>query len=194
MVYPVDMDARITIGEQLVRTRRATRTTQAALAQRAGTTQQQIARWEASGYRTASLARVDQVAGVLGVDLTLAAPVGGLLAAEAPATYTVSPAEMPVRDLTDVVSRLRSHGSELRKRFGVRRLGVYGSFVAGTQRADSDVDLIAELEHVTFDAEFGAAARLQEILGRKVDLALPGELRPALRERVLDEVLYVLDA
>jgi predicted nucleotidyltransferase/DNA-binding XRE family transcriptional regulator len=188
------MEGRVSIGEHLTRTRRATGTTQAALAQRVGTTQQQVARWEASGYRTASLSRVGQVASALGVDLTLTAPIGGLVAAEAPAPYVASPAEAPVRDLVEVVSRLRAHGDELRDHFGVRWLGVYGSFVAGTQRADSDVDLLAALERVGFDTEPGIAARIQEILGRRVHLALPAELHASLRERVLAEVLWVLDA
>jgi predicted nucleotidyltransferase len=128
------------------------------------------------------------------VDLTLAVPADGLLAAEATAPYAVSPADAAVRDLADVIARLRANADELRDRFGIKRVGVYGSFVTGAQRVDSDVDLVAELDHVTFDAEFGSAARLEEILGRKVDLALPTELRPALRGRVLAEAVYVLGA
>jgi predicted nucleotidyltransferase/DNA-binding XRE family transcriptional regulator len=188
------MESRIAIGEYLVRTRRSAGLTQAVLGERVGTTQQQIARWEASGYRTASMERVQRVASALSVDLTLAVPIAGFVAAEETATYSVSPSGTPVRDLTDVIARLQVNASELRDRFGVKRLGIYGSFVSGTQRADSDVDLVAELDHVTFDAEFGSAARLEEILGRKVDLALPTELRPALRGRVLAEAVYVLGA
>jgi predicted nucleotidyltransferase len=193
MMYSEAMTIEMGIGEHLARTRRASGMTQAALARKVETSQQQVARWEATGYRAASLGRVERVAAALGIDL-LPETAGGLpLAAEAASGYG-SPVPSPVRDLADVVVRLRDSADELRERFGVRRLGVYGSFTSGTERDHSDVDLLAELDRITFDTEFGAAARIEEILGRKVDLALPSELRASLRDRVDAEVLWVLDA
>lgn len=182
------------IGRTLVLARRDCGLTQRELGESVGVKQQQVARWEATGYASASLARVDAVARALGLgsaDLSVAAP----LAAEAGVAYgSVAAPPAPARDLAEVVSRIREHGDELRDRFGVRRVGVYGSFLTGENTDASDVDLVVDLDAVSFDTEFGAAARLQEVLGRRVDLALPAELRPEIRDRVLREVLDVWEA
>jgi len=181
------------IGAALVTARNARGLTQRRLGEIVGVKQQQIARWEATEYRSVSLARVQQVARALAVDLDQGA-TGAPLAAETRSAYetpTGVPTQVPVRDLAEIVVRVREHGSVLHARFGLQRLGVYGSFVSGRQRADSDVDLLGELEAIDFDSEFGAAVYLQDLLGRKVDFALPSELRPELQRRVLDEVLYV---
>lgn len=181
------------IGRALVLARRERGLTQKELGERVGVRQQQIARWEATGYGSASLARVDAVAAALG--LCLAEVTGPPLAAEARSAYgTHGTAASPVRDLAGVVARVREHGDELRDRFTARRIGVYGSFLRGGDSAASDVDLLVELDEVGFDTEFGVAARLQEVLGRDVDLALPSELRPELRDVILREVLYVWEA
>ncbi len=184
------------IGTALVTARKECGLTQRGLGELVGAKQQQIARWEATEYRGVSLARVQQVARALGVDLDEETTVAQL-AAETRAGYATqagTPPQAPVRDLAELVGRIREHGSELRARFGLQRLGVYGSFVSGRQQAHSDVDLLGELEVIDFDSELGAAVYLQDLLGRKVDFALPSELRPELRRRILDEVLYVWEA
>ena len=50
----------------------------------------------------------------------------------------------------DVLRILREHREELIAR-GARRLGLFGSFASGDSRADSDVDLLVELDRRTFD-------------------------------------------
>lgn len=188
----MSMSGVVDIGRALATARRNRGLTQRELGRLIGVKQQQVARWEATRYCSAALVRVDQVARTLGIRLALV-EVDTPLAAEATATYPTTSAT-PANDLAEVVSRIRAHGGELQSRFTMRRLGVYGSFVCGEQRAQSDIDLLAELDVIGFDNEFGAAVYLQDLLGRRVDFALPSELRPELRERVLDEVLYVWEA
>ena len=85
-----------------------------------------------------------------------------------------------------VVALLRAHEAELR-RAGIRRLSLFGSVARGTARADSDVDLAAELDPDAGIGLFGLAAverRLAEIIGRKVDLVPEPVEKPRLRANI----------
>ena len=90
----------------------------------------------------------------------------------------------------DFFERIEPHRAEL-ARAGVRRIGVFGSVERGEAGPDSDVDVLVEFDPIPDLLEFAALRdRLVEILGRPVDLATPGGLRPRLRDRVLHEVRY----
>lgn len=67
------------------------------------------------------------------------------------------------------------------RRFGVRRLAVFGSAVTGDFRAEaSDVDFLVEFDpppgQSRFDAFFGLKEGLEELLGVPVDLVDPSAL------------------
>ncbi|MBM4044967.1 MAG: nucleotidyltransferase family protein [Planctomycetes bacterium] len=86
---------------------------------------------------------------------------------------------------------LRSHKPLLRERFGVREIGVFGSYARGEESEGSDVDIL-----VAFDEPVGwefidLKEFLERILGRPVDLGTTAALKPQLRETVLREVVYV---
>jgi predicted nucleotidyltransferase len=51
----------------------------------------------------------------------------------------------------NVIDILKSHEEEIKKRFGVRRIGLFGSFARGEQKDTSDVDILVEFEEPTFD-------------------------------------------
>lgn len=183
MTRPLD------IGPTLVAARRAAGISQRELGSTIGVAQQQIARWETSGYRNASLERVDAVATALGYE-TADLP----LAAEAPATYaveTVTPVVTPVRDLGEIAARIRAHSRELKERFGIVRIGVFGSFVHGEQTDASDVDLLVEMPNKGGFLYVQAAQYVEDFLGRDVDFADATLLKERLRERVLREAVYV---
>ncbi len=100
-----------------------------------------------------------------------------------------------VDDLASLKVLLREHRTEIRA-LGVRRLGVFGSFLKGTQRADSDVDLLVEFEEgaKSIDHFMGLALLLEDTTGRRVDLLTPESLSRFMRPRILGEVEYVTDA
>jgi len=87
------------------------------------------------------------------------------------------------------IAIIQHHADELRE-LGVATLEIFGSVARGQARDDSDVDLL-----VTFSRPVGllrfveVKQRLEEILGRRVDLVLRRSLKPALREAVLAEAV-----
>lgn len=188
------MNPLLDIGNDLVAARRACGVSQRALGEAIGVKQQQIARWEATSYRSASLARIAVVADVLGFE-----PGYTSLAAEEPARYGAPPATAalgptPVRDLGHAAARIRAHGPLLRDEYGVASVAVFGSFASGTQDSSSDVDLLVEFS----DREKARGYRFvelgrafEDLLGRNVDVAQPELLRERLRTRVLEEAIVV---
>ena len=91
-----------------------------------------------------------------------------------------------------VISLIQGNQSRIRS-FGVRRLGLFGSFVRGRQDGESDVDVLVEFEpgKKTFDAFIYLAFFLEELFERRVELVTPESLSPYIGPRILDEVEYV---
>jgi hypothetical protein len=88
----------------------------------------------------------------------------------------------------DVLRILAEHRADL-TRLGARRLGLFGSFARDEARADSDVDLLVDLDRHTFDRYMDLKLYLEDLLGRSVDLVLSDRIKPALREHILRGVI-----
>jgi len=91
---------------------------------------------------------------------------------------------------TDVIGFLRSKGAGIRERFGVRRIGVYGSYSKGKETEDSDIDILVEFSEPTFDNFMDLVFYLEDVLGREVDLVTPKGLSPYLRRSIEQEVVW----
>jgi uncharacterized protein len=78
-------------------------------------------------------------------------------------------------------------------KLGVKRLGLFGSFVRGEQREDSDVDLLVEFcpGAKTFSNFMNTAFLLEDTLGRRVELVTVEGLSPYIGPHILKEMEYV---
>lgn len=96
---------------------------------------------------------------------------------------------MSVQTKEQLLAVIRGHGSRVRE-FGVRRCGVFGSFVRGNSTAHSDVDFLVEFEtgKKTFDNFIRLAFFLEDILGRPVEIVTPESLSPYIGPHILREV------
>ena len=77
--------------------------------------------------------------------------------------------------------------ARLCRNYRIRRLALFGSVLKGTDRPDSDVDLLVEFEPDAVPGLLGLAeieGRLSDLLGRPVDLRTPNELSPHFRQAV----------
>lgn len=99
---------------------------------------------------------------------------------------------MSVVTKADLLTLIADHQQQL-KTFGVKRFGIFGSFVRDQQNDESDVDVLVEFEpgRKTFDNFMQLAFYLEELFGRKVELLTPESLSPYLGPRILREVEYV---
>ena len=87
------------------------------------------------------------------------------------------------------MASLRDARKMLRK-FGVRRIGLFGSFARGEQTADSDLDFLVELEKPSFRNFMDLAFYLEDRFGRRVELITNGNLSPYIAPVVEREVRW----
>lgn len=86
-------------------------------------------------------------------------------------------------------TRLASLLPELRERYSVRSLSIFGSYARGEQTAESDLDLLVEFEKTpTLYAFVGLGLDLEELLGTKVDLATRSMLKPRIAPSVFRDL------
>src|SRR5437016_6173476 len=95
---------------------------------------------------------------------------------------------MIVQTKGQVLALLRQRQAELRH-LGVKRCGVFGSFVRNESHLHSDVDVLVEFQpgQKTFDHFMQLAFFLEDLFGRKVDLLTPESLSPYMGPRILKE-------
>jgi predicted nucleotidyltransferase len=84
----------------------------------------------------------------------------------------------------EVAAALKAALPLLRREYGVKRLGLFGSFARGTQTESSDVDILAE-----FDRPIGLrfvefAEHLERIVGRRVDVLTPSGISSIRNRRI----------
>ena len=77
-----------------------------------------------------------------------------------------------------VLELLRLHKPALKERFGVSEISLFGSFARDEATEESDIDLVVKFGvKPTFRSYFGAQIYLEDLFGRKVDMARRHELR-----------------
>ncbi len=91
-----------------------------------------------------------------------------------------------------ILKRLESASATLIA-MGVKRLGLFGSFVSGRQTDESDVDLLVEFmpSNHTFDNLMELSFFLEELLTRRVGLITIDSLSPHIGPHILKEVEFV---
>src|SRR3989338_2869370 len=96
---------------------------------------------------------------------------------------------MKKAELKMILATLGEHRQEI-KNFGVKKIGVFGSFAKGSQTERSDVDILVKFEAATFDNYVGLKSLLKKLLKKKIDLVTEGSLRPELNY-IKKEAAYV---
>jgi len=92
----------------------------------------------------------------------------------------------------DALALLRQATPDLKKRFGVAKIGIFGSCIRGEERPDSDVDVLVMFRNgeETFDTSMDCTFYLEDLFGRKVDLVMKGAIKKRLKPCIVREVVY----
>jgi len=98
-----------------------------------------------------------------------------------------------VKKIEEIKAKLKEHKEELREKFKVKEIGVFGSYVRGEQKKrGSDIDILVEFkEPVSLLKFMDLEEYLSRLLGLKVDLISKKALKPKIGEHILKEVVYV---
>jgi predicted nucleotidyltransferase len=86
-----------------------------------------------------------------------------------------------------------SKNSEMIKSYGVKSLGIFGSFSKGKIHESSDVDLLVDFDpsKKSFDNFMDLSFFLEELFGRKVEIVTNQSLSKFIGPHILNEVLHV---
>ncbi|MCX6550905.1 MAG: nucleotidyltransferase domain-containing protein [Acidobacteria bacterium] len=88
-----------------------------------------------------------------------------------------------------ILKLLHEHEAMLR-RYSVRRIGLFGSYVRNRPRRGSDVDFLVEFNAPTYDNFYDLSVSLERLLRRRIELVTEGSLSPHLRPFVEEEVAW----
>ena len=91
----------------------------------------------------------------------------------------------------DDILKILERNRETLKRYGVRRLGLFGSGARAEASETSDLDFIVEFETDSFDVYMDLKEFLEQLFGRRVDLVLADAIKARLRPRILAEAIDV---
>lgn len=105
---------------------------------------------------------------------------------------TSVPTSEKTKDIVYFTKTLRQHLPDLSIKYSISYPGIFGSYVRGEQKEDSDLDVLVEFSKTSDLFEFiGLKQELSDMLGVKVDLVMKNALKPTIGERILEEVVQV---
>jgi len=164
------------VGEVIRNARTRAKLSQAALADRAKTSQPAVARYEA-GAASPSLGTLERILAACGSSLVLRAP------------QRRRPARKPSSGRS--LALIRRHRNRLKaaaERHGVRDLRVFGSVARGDENPESDIDFLVDLDpgRTLLDL-IGFRQEAGDILGVEVDVAAPRMMKERVRARAVRE-------
>ncbi len=91
-----------------------------------------------------------------------------------------------------IIALLKKFKKEQSKRFGVTKMGIFGSVARGSVHESSDIDIVVELSKQNLLNRIGLKMSLEKFLGMPVDVVAYREnLSPLLKERITKDVIYV---
>lgn len=91
----------------------------------------------------------------------------------------------------DVLDVLKDHKAEIKEKYGVSKIGLFGSSAKGEQKETSDIDLLVEFEEPSFDRFMELSFFLEELFGKAVDLVTTNGISPYIESTVKREVVWV---
>ena len=95
--------------------------------------------------------------------------------------------------LAEIMGILKKHEKDLKRRYGVKEIGVFGSYLSSEAGEESDLDILIEFEQ---DTDIGLLKfvelenYLSGLFGLKVDLVEKSVLKPRIGKHILKEVVY----
>lgn len=90
-----------------------------------------------------------------------------------------------------ILDFLRQHKQEMHERFGVTKIGLFGSYARGEARNDSDIDVVIELDNYSADGYFGLLHFLEDSFNKPIDLGIESNFKPIIKPYILKEIVYV---
>lgn len=99
-----------------------------------------------------------------------------------------------MKNIDEIKNKIKSVEDKLKADYEVQEIGIFGSYVRGEARDDSDLDILISLneDHRVGLIKFNSLKEfLSDLLNIKVDLVIKDGIKPALKKYILNEVIYL---
>ncbi|MCW8895321.1 nucleotidyltransferase family protein [Sulfurimonas sp.] len=90
-----------------------------------------------------------------------------------------------------ILEFLKNHKSELKDKFGLTKVGLFGSYAKGTATKDSDIDLVIEMEKKDFFLRNDLKEYLENSFKTPVDIGYFDSFREFYKKKVERDIIYV---
>ncbi|MBF0557661.1 MAG: nucleotidyltransferase domain-containing protein [Nitrospirae bacterium] len=92
----------------------------------------------------------------------------------------------------EIISYLKQNKALLNERFGVTRIGIFGSFARGEQLVTSDIDMVVEIEKARKNIHSFLRLKrfLEQEMSREIDLGFEHSIKAAIKEKVIKQIIY----
>ncbi len=90
----------------------------------------------------------------------------------------------------DPLQILKQNEEEIRTRFSVKRIGIFGSYARHEEREDSDVDVLVEFSEPTYDNFIELVFHLEALFGKTVELVTMNSLSPYMASSIDQGVVW----
>ncbi len=96
-----------------------------------------------------------------------------------------------MKTLEEIKQIIRDHKPELEKKYKVKSIGIFGSYVRGEQNEGSDIDILADFSIPTLHNFIGVIDLLEELIGKEVEMIMPDSVSPYLKPYIENEVVWI---
>ena len=96
-----------------------------------------------------------------------------------------------LKDRQSVLLELSKVKKDIAHIYGIKKLGLFGSYSKNTQNIDSDIDLIVELEKKDFFIKEDVREYLEKVFGKSIDLGTLNSLRGFYKAKIEKDIIYV---
>lgn len=97
-----------------------------------------------------------------------------------------------MKKIDQIIKKLKEIRPIIEKKYSVKNLELFGSYIRGEQKKKSDLDILVEFyETVDLFKYIELENYLSEKLGVKVDLVMKDTLKPRIKDRILNEAIPV---
>jgi hypothetical protein len=97
-----------------------------------------------------------------------------------------------MKNIEEIKKILEEHKLELKDRYKIKNIGIFGSYVRNEQKQESDVDILVEYTETPDLIDFiDLKNYLSDITNLKIDLIMKKTLKPNIGKNILKEVIYI---
>jgi len=100
---------------------------------------------------------------------------------------------MGISSIGEIVAYLKNNKRVFYDKFGVTRIGIFGSFVRDGHTPSSDIDMVVEIEESRKNIHSFLQLKrfLEKEMERRIDLGFQHSLKPTVREKIKEHIIYV---